>query len=132
MNNTHNRNTIWGAGLAVIALGIAASAGPAAAQPMLLSHPAQVRQTFGDWGHDNGWNHDGDQGRDRGRDRERHIEQERLRVERERREAERARHEAEVRHAAEVRHEQWLREHRRDGDRDRHDAYGDWRNDDRR
>lgn len=126
MSNTHNRNTLWGAGLAVIALGIAASTRPAAAQAPLLSHPAQVQQAFDDWGHGS------DRGRDHGRDRERlRVERER-RIEQERRDAERARREAQARHEAEVRHAQWLREHRRGGDRDRHNLYGDWRNDDRR
>ena len=127
MNNAHNRNTIWGAGLAVLAVAFAASARPVAAQTFLLSHPAQVRQAFDGWGHDSDWNHDGDRGRDSGRDRSRER-----RMEQEQRDAERARHEAEARHAAEVRHAQWLREHRRDRDRDHNDVYDDWRNDDRR
>ena len=129
MNNTHNRNTIWGAGLAVLAVAFAASARSASAQTPLLSNPAQVRQAFDGWGHDNDWNRDGDRGRDSDRDWERIRAERERRMEQERREAERARHEAEVRHAAEVRHEQWLREHRHDGDHDRHDFDGGWQRD---
>ena len=127
MNNTYNRNTIRVAGLAVIAVAFAASPRPAAAQTPLLSHPAQVRQAFDGWGHDNDRNRDGNRGHASGHDRDRER-----RVEQERREAERARHEAELRHEAEVRRAQWLREHRHDGDRDRHDSHGVWRDGDRR
>ena len=117
MNAKHNTHSIFGMGIAVIAVSLAAAARPAAAQPPLLSHPAQVRQVFGGWNHNNG----------RGRDYDRN--QDRQRAEQARREAERARHEAEARRA------QWLREHRQDRDRDRdrsdshRDSHGDWQRD---
>ena len=123
MNNKRNTYSVFGMGIAVIAVGIAASARPAAAQVPLLFHPAQVRQAFGDWNHDSNWNRDHDRNRDEDRNRDR--DQERRRVEQERREAER------IRHEAEVRHEQWLRDHRFDRDWNRDDSHRDWEHDNR-
>jgi hypothetical protein len=96
MNTKHNTASIFGIGIAVIAVGIAALVRPAAAQAPLLSHPAQVRQISGDWNHngqDRDYNHDWDRDSNRGHDRDR----DRRRAEQARRDAERARHEAEVR-----------------------------------
>lgn len=125
MNIKRNKHftpqSILAAGVAVIAVGFAAPARPAAAQMPLLSHHAQVLQLFGDRDHDNG----GD--RNRGRDRNRDQNRDRQRAEQARRYAERARHEAEARR------DQWQRNHRHDrdhhGDHDRNDSHGDQRGD---